>query len=308
VSSISEAKPVLDIIEKFINRLDALKSLEIKGKELTLRVPERAIEIGISIDIHRHRLIGRTVEFPFPEIIRARAVALPTLIPQSQAIELSERGLSISFSKLSNDVERLLLSVQYKLPAKLFIEDIVQTNVQTEPRAEVNEYWMHAQLRYLRDLIDVFQRFEVYDVPFLVNVAVHQEVKTSIPSNLLTSLRITREWMETHDRERKAQLSREHLRLGLGDRKVGKEHEILSSIQELFLPTRFRNFIEVEDPFRYSESIQGSSRMAIPNYIIPEVMKVVSRTDLSLEKPAAKGKLVYMKRKLSEEIHKAFRV
>ena len=60
-------------------------------------------------------------------------------------------------------------------------------------------------------------------------------------------------------------------------------------------------------PFRYSDCIRGKELYdAIPFPTFPKSIKIVSRTDLSLDKPANEGRLIYKKKNFQKKISKIF--
>ena len=90
-------------------------------------------------------------------------------------------------------------------------------------------------------------------------------------------------------------------------RYAGREQEVLMDLQDIFEPLQFCTFVDVKSPFRYSDCIRGKEFYdKIPFPTFPKTMKVISRTDLSLDKPAAEGRLIYKKKDLQDKISEVF--
>jgi len=202
--------------------------------------------------------------------------------------------------------ENLLLNFGFRIKDDQFVKKLVQKNVQRDSPRELNdeldEYWMHAQLKEPK----IFRRkgygrLDLRDIDFSVNVGIHQDLKTAIPSDFVRNLKIISEWIKTKDRVEKWRLGWEHLRLKPKSY-TGNEEELISDIQSLFFPHEFKRFVEVREPFRYQESIRGVDFYDLPFQAFPKLMTVVSRTTLNLETPASKGKLIYKKQVLRDEI------
>lgn len=119
-------------------------------------------------------------------------------------------------------------------------------------------------------------------------------------------MEITRDWILEKNVEKKAKLSREHV---YTQRRGLKENEItsLNKLQELFNEGIFRNYIDVDRPFHYSNCIRGTDFYDnVPFLTIPKNMQVISRTDLNLDHPAVEGKMIYKKGDFQDRIKKLY--
>jgi hypothetical protein len=88
----------------------------------------------------------------------------------------------------------------------------------------------------------------------------------------------------------------------------GKSDDVLkslSNLQQLFFPSKFCKFIDVQNDFQYSECLQGANYYdAVPFPTWPKSMKVISRTTLNLEKCASEGKVIYKKDDFLDQVSK----
>ena len=107
--------------------------------------------------------------------------------------------------------------------------------------------------------------------------------------------------------ERKQRLSLEHLKL-LRRRDSTKRDvlELLKRLQDLFLPIVFKKFIEVRDDFRYHDCKRGTDYYSAPFPTWPKFMIITTRTDLSIDKPAAVGYLDFHYKQFRSEIERLF--
>jgi len=148
-------------------------------------------------------------------------------------------------------------------------------------------------------------------VNILTDLASFLEYLKSLAENRVILLNATRalKWMKETHRERKSRLSQEHLRLLRarrgGETKHGKSGlELLQELQDIFLPKTFRTFLKVEQDFYYHDCLRGADYYAAPFPTWPKFMIVITRTNLSLNKPAAVGLLDFnyldFKRKIEE--------
>ena len=76
-------------------------------------------------------------------------------------------------------------------------------------------------------------------------------------------------------------------------------------MQTLFLPNKFSTFVNVKEDFSYYDCERGLNfydKLPFPTW--PRTMKVVSRTDLNLNKLTATGSLLYKKDDFLDKIKK----
>ena len=187
------------------------------------------------------------------------------------------------------------------------VKDLVRRDRQVDAIGdEKNTYWLHAQIKRLDELQKSLRKFDLVDIPFSVNVAIHQDVKNKFPARRQKELELIAKWAREADRNRKKIFTHQHLRL---KRQRPKEKEItklLDDLQNLFFPHRFASFVEVLKDFYYSDCRRGADFYdQIPFRTIPKWMSVISRTDLSVEKPASEGQLVYKKASFQDAVEKA---
>jgi hypothetical protein len=86
------------------------------------------------------------------------------------------------------------------------------------------------------------------------------------------------------------------------EKTAGREFKILVDLEALFLPGEFSKYVDVLRDFRYSDCYKGKEYYELPFEILPKKMNVISRADLTLEKPAAEGTLLYKNNLLIEAI------
>lgn len=302
---VSEAVAVAERIYKALFEVSKITSQEIRVK-----CPDNIGEYSVAFEIRRGLLkrLKRKIPFDHPDLRRVSMHSTPLMKSESDAIVYTENGFEILLDKLSKDTDTFWATIEYDIKDKKFLDELVQRDRQTESiTATKNEYWMHAQLKNLRALQTNYGRLDLQDVDFFVDVAVHQDLKTKIPKPFTEDLEIIAKWISEKEREKKHKLSMAHMRQQRAKRYAGREQEVLKDLQDLFIPEHFCTFIDVALPFRYSDCIRGKEFYdKIPFPTFPKAMKVISRTDLSLDKPAAEGKLVYKKMDFQDKISEVF--
>lgn len=88
------------------------------------------------------------------------------------------------------------------------------------------------------------------------------------------------------------------------EKTAGREFEILSELESLFLPVTFSKYVDVKEDFHYSDCYKSKECFELPVEIIPKRMNVISRADLTLDKPTAQGTLFYKSNLFMDAIKK----
>ena len=284
---------------------------EILNQESTIDVPESVIEYTLAVRIPSNfRSIRKVIEVSAPSIIRVSASSLhpfPRTVREAirKLIYKDGRVVYALFPELLPPESDLIsMTVSYGVDDISLLDDLVDRKNAHEPSgAERNEYWLSAQLKHPKVLVDRFGRFDLRDVDVTVDVGVHNELKTTIPSSLTRRLKTFFDIMaETDPRQQFKAVPR--LRRLAKEKTAGQEFRMLVDLEALFLPGTFSRYIDVFKDFRYSDCYKGKEFFELPIQIIPKKMNVISRADLTLEKPAANGTLIYKNNLFIEAIKK----
>jgi hypothetical protein len=274
--------------------------IEIMSQETTINVPETVVEYTIAVKIPTNfRSIRKPIEFKSRSIIRISAVSLhPLFRTVREAVRRYENANGdVSFvlfpELLPSDTDSISLSVSYNIDDPFLVDGLVDRQKAHEPSgADKNEYWMSAQLKHPKILKQDFGRFDLRDVDVTVDVGVHNELKTTIPPAFIARLRTFFAIMAESD-PRRQYLAVPKLRQLAKEKTAGKEFEILSELESLFLPMTFCKYVDVKEDFHYSDCYKSKECFELPIDVIPKRMNVISRADLTLDKPTAKGILFY---------------
>lgn len=298
-------------IAKHITDLWAkIPKTEILNQEASINVPESTVEYSLAIRIPTNlRSIRKKIEFPVPSITR---ITTTSLSPMPRSIRGAVKKLPsgegyVLFPKLlPPDSEIISMSITYELQDLSLIDDLVhRTQTHEGGGTEQDEYWMHAQLKHPKVLAERFGRFDLRDVAVTVDVAVHNELRLAIPGPFITRLKIFFDLLkETNPRQQFKVIPT--LRRLAKHKTAGREFEIFKDLDALFVPSEFSKFLEVFKDFRYSTCYRGREYFELPIEKIPKKMEVVSRADLTLDKPASDGILLYKRDSLMETLNGIF--
>lgn len=297
-------------MEKVAKKLDQLdvvasESFDLQSTELRISCPESLQEYSLALVPKQTGLLSKSAKFEFgqPRRVSMRSV-VGTAQPQGTIVSV-DNGFHINIHKLKAG-QLYILDVEYALEDPRFIEALVSRE---HPRESVSEdktsYWMVAQMKHLEALKKRYNRLELRDIDFNVDVGVHQDVETKVPSLFKEQLETIRQLVGPLGRDETFNMYRKLL--ALKSQKYGtKAPEILGKLGELFTSLGFRRYLEATQDFIYSDCHKGVSLYDFPINIWPKFMTVTSRTDLRLDKPAANGYLNYKKKDFLKTIEDIF--
>lgn len=304
-------------VEKVFSVAESIKSLwdkiprtEIMNQEASINIPESTVDYTLAINIPKSfRSMRKSIPIALPSITRITTSSLypmPTSVRGAIKRLPNNEGYELLPKLLPEDSEIISMSVTYDLPEYSLLEDLVQrTQAHEGSGPDQNEYWMHAQLKHPTVLAEKFGRFDLRDIAVSVDVAVHNDLRTTIPRSFVRRLKIFFELLqETHPRKQFRVIP--VLRRLAKEKTAGRELEIFKDLESLFLPNEFSKFLEVMKDFRYSTCRKGKEYYELPIERIPKKMEVVSRADLTLEKPACKGTLIYKRNEFIDALNSVF--
>lgn len=292
-----------NIAEKIISQ-----DFKIEGEEFSIKCPERIQTHSISFRITKSLLSKHSKKFDGP----VRRVTLKSLAPlrdlTRQAIQYTDDGgFRIIYDPLKSG-EIYLMEIEYDIDPNL-ISSLVKKNSALESSNErTKEYWMHAELKHLDIFKEKYKNVEIKDLDFFVDVAVHEDIATSIPPAFKRELETIIKWIQTNSREEKIKLSHVHLKQkrSMELPKNFNFIEAIKNLQEVFLDRNFRTFVEVERDFYYYESRRGVDLYNLPFPTWPRTVTVISRTTLDYEHPASEGELKYKHYLLKKKVEEIF--
>jgi len=284
---------------------------KILSQEVTINVPESTVDYTLAARIPKDfRSMRRLIKISAPSIIRVSASSLSPLpgTIRSAVKKAVYDDDSVVYALvpelIPKETELISMTINYKIDDISVLNDLVSRTKAHEPSgSDLNEYWLSAQLKHPKVLVDRFGRFDLNDVDVTIDVGVHNELKNAIPKSLTRRLKAFFDVMRETDPRKQYRAIPQLRRLAM-QKTAGKEFKIIFDLDSLFLPGTFSKFIDVKRDFRYSGCYRGSECFELPVQIIPKKMNVISRADLTLEKPAADGILVYKNHLFTEEIRR----
>ena len=304
------AKPIIQsVVNKITTRISKIDqnindTFQIDGREMTVLCPESVQKYSVSLISKKNSFFHNKARFELGKVRRANIRSLIGL-KSIDAITLTKNGFELDLKKLRPG-ERYSMDIEYSLDDPRFLESLVNREVVKEtPHEDSTEYWLVAQLKHLESLKSDYGRIDLRDIDFNVDVGVHQDVNTKIPDGFKDQVETLSQLTKKKGRSEKFKLFQKLMSIQ-NKPQGGKEFEILGNISELFSPMSFRKFVDVSQDFHYYNCEKGSNVYDYSFASWPKFMKITSRTDLGLDKPASKGTLIYKKSDFMSEMEHIF--
>lgn len=301
---IRDVGEIINLVERLSGRLNAFNLI---GKGVIINVSQGSFDVELGFDVRPGRQFNRVVKIPVFDALRVNLTSLPSLAVIDDALIFDENdGIVLSLDRMPDGVDSILLNIRCPLKHRRFMSRLVNKQVQTDTRSDFISYWMTAQFKHLKTLRDKLHSLRVEDLDFLVRVHIEQNIKEIIPHKFIRQLEVGRDLLQTKDREKKQSLAREHLRLAQSNRFVGNEEKVIEKIEDLLKPRNFESYLDLIGQFYYHNCFQAGSFFRVPNFVIPSMMRVVSKTNLTLEEPAKKGELKFKRRDFEDDFEEIF--
>ncbi len=311
-TAISKLTQLLNTSKKIDKILTESKCFSIDSRSYSLKSLEGVMEYSVVLKPRNNNLRSGKHVFSNIDLRRISVVSAPDFLDQERSIStVVDNGLTKSFVLDPRLLDAQSAAFNFKFEIECEVEPITRDLVQRDHQIDVstdesNTYWLSAEMKELGSVIPLLRRMNLSDIPFVMNVAVHQDIKTKFPTRRQRELDLIAKWAHELDRNKKGLLSFEHLKLKRSKPEEKDITKILVDLQAIFLPSQFCSFIDVSNDFYYSDCLRGADFYdQIPFKTFPKWMSIVCRTDISTEKPASQGELVYKKSKFQEAIEEA---
>jgi hypothetical protein len=249
-----------------------------------------------------------TMKFNASEVYRIRTTCIspsPKIIREN--VNKIEEKLILDL-KPALECDLFRIEIAYKMNED-FLKRLVSWRSSPEPLRDRLKYELSAQLRNPEGLVLEYSEVEIEEFPVTASVHIMEHLDMGIPLYVKRLFSIEQKILD----ERNPRATMEIIRLQREKtqllRKLGRKTSLLEKIQDLatFLtPSNFLDYIDVLEDFRLHECEEAEFFEALGMLSLPKTMNVVSRTDLNLKKPAAKGNMTYKWRQLKDDVAKLF--
>lgn len=302
---ISAMENALGIVDRIINQLKILKP---ETRAIEIKCPENKAKFSALLSPgYLRKKISPKFSFSGEGVIKAEIRSMRTFCLLRDAIFRVNGKYIIDLSKHLNESDSFLLEVDYEINGYEVQKSLVSTNSQADTMGQEDEdrYWVHASLRNTKALRLEYGELNLQDIDVTVDVGVYERLKTAIPSTFLRRFEALGQTIGEENPREKWRHLMNYLNLA---KTKSSSHDLamLNEMRSIFTTQNFRPFVKIERPFRYYAAVPGRSGTGILDISVPKFVQVVSRTDLSLNKPVADGVLIYKSKELKDHLTDMF--
>ncbi len=252
-----------------------------------------------------NKLGTRSKEFPVDQVYDVKMFALK---PPGGAIKgavYREGNRIIVNLKRGLDFEMFRLEIAYRMEEE-WLRSLVHARSSPEPLKEALKYHLSAQLTDPSSLALGFKAVDVEEYPITARVHIQENINTAAPVKTLMRLReIEGEILSEYNPRagvKILRLQRERARLAKR-LKLKEPQQAFRDLISLIRPTNFMEYLTAEQDFRLHTCEWGIEVFKVIGALsLPKAIEVISRTDLSLDKPAARGILTYDSERFSRDV------
>jgi hypothetical protein len=306
--TVRDAKELLAIAKCLSKQIKGDKADSIRLECMnSLGVYTTTVTVGNVFSKWVQKLSKNNPRFPTTDVYNVRIHELKPIMREiSSDVKREQDGEIIVDLKKCLDLEMFRLEVYYRMNPNS-LNALVHSRSSPEPFKDEMKYHLSAQLIDPPSLVKGFSEVDIEDYPVEARIHIQEKIDLALPSikTFKKIRRIETEMLSEYD-PRKAfkmiQLQKE--RHALRTRLI-KDNPI-QSLRDLVIflrPSKFLTYLKILEDFRLHECSWGARFLEIAGSIsLPEEMVIMTRTDLNLKKPAAKGILEYHESAFSNDV------
>jgi len=269
----------------------------------------------INIEVEHHfvdwvlKLIKHEKRFDLNDVYNVKVYSLkPRFEIVDDAVYNEGDCIVLDFNKVIN-LDLVKIDIEYRMDND-FLKSLVRSRSTPEPLDDAQKFHLSAQLRDPDLLVKNFKSVDLDEYPVTAGVQLQNKIDSEIAPYLSKLSQIEQELItcpNPRDTKKLANLKQEQTRLQrkIKDKKLQDRLEVIAKFLD---PSQFLRYVRMEDSndFRLHKCEWNELFQALDLTPLPQKMNVISRTDLSIKKPAKSGSLLYEESKFSTDIRGIF--
>lgn len=272
-----------------------VRTVKPQTTSLKIRCPERVAEYAFAFNPNtlRKRIVPK-LKLEIPTITSLEVVSLSSLKRVTGVVEKTPDGYVLRLDKLPRSPKGFLATADFLVQDPGSIGLLVETNSKADRVGvgDVDEYWLHAQLKYPKALKWAYSEVEVKDLDVGVDVGVYEALRIVLPERIPRTMEALRNLIREKDPHQLWKRAMEYSRVARGSE--AEYVEKLQEVRRIILSDEFRTYVDVERDFRYLQTVPSLHPTDSEGFLgVPRFAHVLARANLDLEAPAAEGVLVY---------------
>ena len=305
---VRDAKELLEIAKKLSNQIKAEKEDSLRLECMnSLGVYTTTVTTGNVFSKWVQKLTKNALRFPVTDVYNVRIYELKPIMREiTSDVKREQDGQIIVDLKKCLDLEMFRLEVYYRMNQDS-LNALVHSRSSPEPFKDEKKYHLSAQLIDPQSLVRGFSDVDVEDYPVEARIHIQEKIDVALPSLKIFKRikRIETEILDEYDSHKAFRLIQLQKTRQALKRRLTQDNP-MEALRELVIflrPSKFLTYLNILEDFRLHECQWGKGFMEVAGSIsLPEEMIVVTRTDLTLRRPVAKGILEYHESAFSQDV------
>lgn len=290
------------LVRQIDDILDVFRPYQPEIRKFRIDYSDKSSEIKYLLQMPsgRRRLTHRKVELPATTGYRIDEVL------DLDTTEMLEIDFDINGKKWVVNTNKFPESERFLVTLKGFVSDqfvnrLVSVDCAANPtrRKEDDLYWIHAALKDVSILEKLWHELNIDKVNMDVRIGVDRFFSSAIPKEISERFKVQSKLLNAiASGQRDLGMLRYEYRKRRAESRISAS-ELVELFTKMVSGDFFRNYIQVDSPFNlgYIEPFRKFTSL------IPERVKVGVLTNLDFKMPAAKGNLIFERRKYGDSVN-----
>ncbi len=309
IAAYSIGKEVFGLVTDFASKI-RMTGIELTYPELRVNLRESKLEFGAGLSL-RKKFFGNPavkLEIPIPTRLEMWSTR-PVYAPVKNPYFIKNNQVFLDPNNLEASGEEFKISIEYPVENIEALSGLVSSSaprdtINGEDPGETKEsFWLHAELKTLKLLKELYSAVRIEDVNVVVEIAIKEHIRELFSEDIKLEMMMNAKFNSPDRNDRaKAIFYRQHH----VPKFKGNLFKVTNDISELLQPSRFRNYLSLSGSFRFDSCRKGVTMAdAFEPIYLPNYIDVFSTTDLTLDEPGKDGKLIYDKSRFVKRVERA---
>jgi len=270
------------------------------------------VESKFSKWLQKSKLGNISKKFDSNKVYNIKAYSLKPIAERlHDVVVFYDDYIELDLSKLNGrNVDTFRLEIEYYMEDEV-LDGLVKSRTSPEDLEDRKKFHISAQLKDPESLTSGFSEVEIDEYPVKAKIFIQEEIDTGIPKFIRDMAKTESEILSDYNPRGATKiigLQKKRYKL---KKKLGKDDLIqkLNDLSVFLRPGKFVKYVQLESKkdFRIHCCEPGTSLFrALGMLTLPKSMKVITRTDLNLNKIASSGVMVYHSGELIDEVEDLF--
>jgi len=311
MGKIQDTRDLLEIVGEFSKAIKGEKTDSLRIECMNgLGIYSTTINVESGFSKWVNKAISPNQKFDQQQVYSVKAYGIKPLPRKiDDAVKIEGNQIILDLRKVLNE-ELIRIEIAYKMDDE-WLEGIVRARSSPEPLQDAQKWNLSAQLKDPQALIGGFSEIDIEEFPVSARVHIKEQINTNLPSFMKKMAKVEAKILADYDPRHATKIIGLQKEKAQIQKRMGKTDLMtkLNEISTFLRPTKFTNYVNMSSShdFRLHCCEWGSEIFrALGMMPLPSKMNIISRTDLSLQKPATSGVMVYESGRFEKDLKQVF--